>query len=251
MGDCFCVAGNGSGIFGWNYLIENIFRARAFIGLDAFHARMFPRRTGQSSVEYLLVIAGGITLTLLMFGLLITIYPLNFDWAHQQAEKTLDEQICRQAGVDFPRCHVDDSFPPGSIQNFNISYTTSNPNLIYFTWVWPADDGATQSGKVVRVEIAYAHDSLTGGLGVEMIRDANQFYSFLQGNSINSGSLENSSTFNAVIPSPGIPGSFAVIPVQIPLGYSGTYYFGIRAVDDATPFPNYSSTITANTYTIP
>ena len=205
---------------------------------------------GQSSIEYFLTMGGALVLILLMFGLIVTITRPNLSWVYQQTEKTPDEQVCDLANVDFPRCYVPDTHPPGEVANFNISYTTSNPHQIFFTWIWPADDGVTQGGKVARVELVYVHDSLTTGQGVAVVQDPAQFNSFLQSSSSLSGRMDDNSAFNAIIPPSEIPGTYAVMPVQIPSGFSGTYYFGIRAVDDGEPIPNYSG-IVANAYVIP
>ena len=210
--------------------------------------RSLPPRNAQSALEYVFLYGGALIVLVLMLALLVTIVPQNFNWVAQQTEKTYDEQVCDQIGDhSFSRCIVSDIIPPGDVGGFNISFSPSIPRTIYISWTWPADDGLTQGGPVSRIEIAFVHDSLTNGQGVDAIRDHNQFTQFLMSGDLLHGPISSGTSFGAAIPLPQSPGGQEVLSLQFPPGMSGTYYFGIRAWDDA----NHSSTnITANTYTV-
>lgn len=191
---------------------------------------------------------GALIILVLMLALLVTIVPQNYNWVSQQAEKSYDEQVCDQIGDhSFSRCRVSDSVAPGDVSGFNISFSPSSPRTIYLSWVWPGDDGLMQGGVVESVEITFVHDSLTGGLGVDAIRDPVQFTLLRQNGDLLHGALEDAGGFNVPIPSPRQPGVLEVLLVQFPPGMSGTYYFGIRAVDDVG---NVSKNIITNTYTV-
>jgi hypothetical protein len=203
---------------------------------------------GQSALEYVFLYGGAMIVLVLMLALLVTIVPQNFNWVSQQTEKTYDEQICDQIGDhSFSRCIVSDLIPPGDVSGFNISFSPSIPRTIYLSWIWPADDGLTQGGPVTSIEIAFVHDSLTNGQGVDAIRDANQFSQFLVAGDNLHGTIASNNTFSVTLPAPHSPGTPEVLQLQFPPGMSGTYYFGIRARDDAN---RVSLNITANTYTV-
>lgn len=203
---------------------------------------------GQSALEYVFMYGGALIILVLMLALLVTIVPQNYSWVSQQTEKTYDEQVCDQIGDhSFSRCQVNDTSTPGDVGGFNISFSPSAPRTIYLSWIWPADDGLMQGGSVETIEIAFVHDSLTNGLGVDAIRNEQQFDSYLQNGDLMHGSLADQASFNVTIPAPHSPGMLEVLLVQFPPSMSGTYYFGIRARDDAG---NVSPNIIANTYTV-
>ncbi len=210
--------------------------------------RFLPPRNAQSALEYVFLYGGAMIVLVLMLALLVTIVPQNFNWVAQQTEKTYDEQVCDQIGdYSFSRCIVSDVISPGDVSGFNISFSPSIPRSIYLSWVWPADDGLTQGGPVSRIEIAFVHDSLTNGQGVDAIRDHNQFTQFMQVGDLLHGNIASGNAFGVAIPLPQSPGVPEVVLLQFPPGMSGTYYFGIRARDDAN---HVSENITANTYTV-
>lgn len=207
----------------------------------------FPKKA-QSALEYVFMYGGALIILVLMIALLVTIIPQNYNWVSQQAEKSYDEQVCDQIGDhSFSRCKVSDVAPPGDVSGFNISFSPASPRTIFLSWVWPADDGLMQGGEVESIEIAFVHDSLTNGLGVDAIRDVNQFIQFQQNGNFFHGSISDTGSFGAIIPTPRSPGALEVVLLQFPPSMSGTYYFGIRALDDAG---NASPNIIANTYTV-
>lgn len=184
------------------------------------------RFEGQGSLEYLLLIGGAVLIAVVIVSLLATgIVPFGNEQVQQNVQ-TSQEEICLQSGLfTLAECAAIDAGLPGDFRNFNLSYSSSAPQNITLSWVWPGDDGTLQGGTIAGYELRYSASAITNS-------------------NFSSAALITSLPGAPALPAPGPAGSVGSYSITLP---SGAYYFGITAYDDVIP-PNYSLNVVTNHY---
>jgi hypothetical protein len=186
-------------------------------------------RKAQGSLEYLLLIGGGILVVVVVVSILATGILPQGNLQVQNDVQNYNEQLCNQSGLFTPaQCANIDAGPPGEFRNFNISFAAANPSTITFSWLWPGDDGVLQGGLISGYEFKYSPTIIDpAGSNFSSATDITTL--------LGPGA--------PALPQPGPPGSAGSYTItNLP---AGSYYFGIRAIDNAQP-PQYSPTIAVN-----